>query len=52
MNDNDRAQWIDNDESLYIWWRGSRQSKREFIKENRERLTEYINKVLNMEPAK
>lgn len=43
----DIEQWIDNDEGLYNWWRGSRQSKRAFIKENREELTACINRVLN-----
>ena len=52
MNDNDRAQWIDNDEYLYNLWRHSRLSKREYIRQYRQELTEYINKVLNMEPAK
>ena len=53
MNDEDREQWIDNDEGLYRWWRSSRQpngkrmSKRQFVKENRQELTEAINNMLN-----
>jgi hypothetical protein len=52
MNDDDRAQWIDNDEGLYLWWKSSRQSKRAFIRENRAELTKLINKMLNREPAR
>ena len=47
MNDKDREQCIDNDDGLYCWWRSSRQSKREFIKENRKELTECIERVLD-----
>ncbi len=41
------AQWIDNDEGLYNWWKGTRQSKAAFIKENRTELESCINKVLH-----
>lgn len=47
MNDKDREQWVDNDEGLYCWWKESRQSKRRFIRENRQAITEAINKVIN-----
>lgn len=46
MNDQDRAQWIDNDEGLYNWWRGSRQSKAAFIRANRKEIDAAINPVL------
>ena len=46
LNDTDRTEWIDNDEGLYNWWRSSRQSKRQFIRENREELDASINRVL------
>lgn len=46
MNDTDRSQWIDNDEGLYDWWRMSRQSKAQFIRENRDEITKAINNVL------
>ena len=46
LNDADRAQWIDNDEGLYSWWKSSRQSKRDFIRENRDELTAAINRAL------
>jgi hypothetical protein len=52
LNDDDRAQWIDNDEGLYHWWISSRLPKREFIKQNRKELTEIIMAVLNRQPGK
>ena len=45
MNDQDRAQWIDNDEGLYNWWRSSRMPKAKFIRENRDELTRCIENV-------
>lgn len=51
LNDTDREQWIDNDEGLYDWWRSSRQSKRAFIRENRDELTRLIMAELNREPS-
>ena len=42
LNDNDRSQWIDNDEGLYNWWRSSRRPKRAFIRENRSELDRCI----------
>lgn len=47
LNDTDRAQWIDNDEGLYNWWKGSKLTKRRFIAENRSALDECIRKVLD-----
>lgn len=46
LNDDARAQWIDNDEGLYDMWRRSGLSKREFIRRNRLMLTESITNVL------
>ncbi|MGH7183491.1 MAG: hypothetical protein ACREJN_16150 [Nitrospiraceae bacterium] len=31
MNNTDRAEWIDNHEPMYRWWKGSKLSKRAFI---------------------
>lgn len=45
MNDQDRTQWIDNDEGLYRWWKSSRQTKRDFIRENRAEITAAIENV-------
>jgi hypothetical protein len=50
LNDSDRLQWIDNDEGLYNWWRSSRQSKTQFIKENRKELSDCIMRALNQKP--
>lgn len=52
MNNTEREQWIDNDEGLYRWWKSSRLSKREFIKQNRAEIDEAINNVTgNKKPA-
>lgn len=45
INDEDRRQWIENDEGLYNWQRSSRLSMREFIKEHRREIDEVIRKV-------
>jgi hypothetical protein len=45
VNDSERSQWVDNDEGLYNWWRSSRQSKRQFIRENRKEITAAIENV-------
>lgn len=52
LNDNDREQWISNDEYLYNWQRSSRKSMRTFIRENRAELDEYINGRLNKPPLR
>lgn len=46
----DLEQWVDNDEGLYSWWRSSRQSKRQFVRDNRAELTGAINAALNRPP--
>jgi len=51
LNDTDRAQWIDNDEGLYNWWRATRLPKRKFIQLNREEIDAAINSYLNRRPA-
>lgn len=35
LNDNDREEWIKNDEGLHDWYRQSRLSMRAFIRQNR-----------------
>lgn len=47
MNNAERIQWIDNDEGLYSWWKGSHQPKRQFIKENRNEIDRIIDNVAN-----
>jgi hypothetical protein len=46
INDTDRARWIDNDEGLYCWWKSTRPSKSEFIRQNRAEITTAIKNVL------
>lgn len=50
LNDNDRRQWVNNDEGLYNWWKCSRQSMTQFIRENRAELDVAINNILNPPP--
>ena len=46
-NDDERDQWIDNDEGLYDWWQGSGQSKRTFIREHRAEIDAAIDNVIS-----
>ena len=50
MNNPEREQWIDNNEGLYDWWRSSRLSKREFIRQNRSEIDRLIQSVLDYDP--
>jgi hypothetical protein len=45
INDEDRRQWIENDEGLYLWQRRSGLSMRKFIRENRAEIDEVIRNV-------
>lgn len=42
LNNDDRRQWIDNDEGLYNWQRSSRQSVSAFIRDNKTELDRAI----------
>jgi hypothetical protein len=42
LNDNDREEWIINDEGLLSWQRSSRLGMRAFIRANRAELDEQI----------
>ena len=46
LNDEERSLWIDNDEGLYIWWKTSGLSKRNFLRENRHEIDSGIRRVL------
>lgn len=46
MNDRERELWVLNDEGLYNWWKSTRMTMRNFIRENREELTAAINKAM------
>lgn len=50
MNNTEREMWVDNDEGLYRWWQSSRQSKRQFIRDNRSEIDRCINQALGKEP--
>ena len=50
MNNNERENWINNDESLYNLWKSSRLSMRNFIKANKEEIDHAINALLNRKP--
>jgi hypothetical protein len=45
-NDEERRQWVENDEGLYNLWRASRQSKRLWIRENRALIDNVIRSVV------
>jgi hypothetical protein len=51
MNDNERKLWVNNDESLYSWWRSSGLSLTAFIRQNRGAITDYIERQLNRLPG-
>ena len=52
MNNEQRRQWILNDEGLYNLYRDSKKSLQVFIKENRQIIDEVINNVTtNKKPA-
>lgn len=44
-NDEERRDWIDNDEGLYNWKRSSGLSMREFIRQNRVEIDAAIDNV-------
>lgn len=49
MNNDERHEWISNDEGLYRWWKGTRLSMRTFIRENREAIDRCIKATLDGE---
>lgn len=49
LNNDDRQQWINNDEGLYNWQRSSRQSMTAFIRENKTELDRIICKALGVD---
>ena len=42
--------WVLNDEGLYNWWKSSRRSLDNFIKEDGIEIAEAITNYLNVEP--
>lgn len=51
MNDDEREQWVSNDEGLYNAWRRSRLSMRAFIRGNRAMIDSVINAALGRRPS-
>jgi hypothetical protein len=51
MNDTEREDWVRNDEGLYAWWQSERprQSLRTFVRANRAKIDEVIEKVTSGE---
>lgn len=41
-NDRERELWVLNDEGLHSWWKSTRMSMRQFIRENRQEIDEAI----------
>ena len=51
MNDDDRAEWVNNDERLYRWWLSERCGITTFVREHRAELDGYIRGELERGPA-
>ena len=49
-NDEERRQWVMNDEGLYLWWQRSRLPLAKFLKDNRIELDQCIDRALAVEP--
>jgi len=47
INDNDREQWVMNDEGLYDLWRKSGRGVTRWVRENRELIDENIRFVVD-----
>lgn len=52
LDDNDRREWVLNDEYLYRCHLASRQPMREFIRKNREEIDKHIVSVRDKPPAR
>ena len=42
LNNDNRIDWINNDEKLYLWWRSEKIGIYKFIKNNKKELDIYI----------
>lgn len=51
FNNDDRAEWVNNDEYLYQWWNHSGLSMGEFIYRYRKDIDKHINSALVKEPS-
>ena len=46
INDSDRAEWVNNDEGLYNWWKSTKKGITTFVRENRKELDEFIYRAI------
>lgn len=51
LNDEERTQWVENDEGLYSWWKSTGKGITTFVRENREELDKHIRTVLERSPT-
>ena len=51
MTNTEISNWIDNEESLYLWHRNTRLSRTAFIREHRATLVQAINAVIHKHDA-
>lgn len=42
MNDDERRQWVENDEALYNDWRASRRGLRRYVRANRAEIDAHV----------
>ena len=47
MNDNERREWVNNDEGLYLWWKSSRTGLYTWVKDHRKEIDETINQIIS-----
>lgn len=47
MNDAERQDWVNNDESLYRWWRSTRLGITTFVRRYRKEIDEHINYIIH-----
>ena len=50
MNNKEREMWIINDEGMYNWWKSTKLSKANFIKENKQEIDAAIKAMLDKKP--
>lgn len=46
LNDEERRQWVSNDEGLWLWFRSTRLPMTRFIRENRTEIDDAIRPIL------
>lgn len=51
-NDEERRQWVLNDEGLYDWWKSTGVGLYRFVQTNRAQLDDIIGRALGIEPRR